>query len=121
MSFGKEQMAELMRLLIGEPEVQELFSYDELPSIDDRAAVDIDKKKLKVQELLAACARLDETVNETTTKTKKQLAGELALRKRLVKAQETLAELQARKERTRKRQKTLTENEKWKKAPKDAW
>ncbi len=58
MNFGKEQMVELMQLLIDKPEVQELFSYNESPSIDDIAAVHIDK-------LRAACARLDETVYPT--------------------------------------------------------
>ena len=90
MNFGKEQMVELIQMLIGEPEVQALFSMDEIPSIDDRAAANIDKAELKVQELRVVCARMDEIVDtsKTKTKTETQLAGELVARTRLVKAEE---------------------------------
>ncbi len=49
-------MVELIQLLIDKPEVQALSShgYDEIPSIDDRAAANIDKAELKVQELLSS-------------------------------------------------------------------
>ena len=126
-NFGKEQMVELIQLLIDEPEVQALFSYDEIPSIDDRVAANVDKAELKVQELLVVCARLDEIVDKTKTKTKTktetQRAGERVARTRLVKAKQTLVKLQAIQERPRKRQKTLsiTETEKWAAVPDDAW
>ena len=68
-NFGKEQMVELIQLLIDKPDVQALFSYDEIPSIDDRVAANIDKAERKVQELLVVCARLDEIVDKTKTKT----------------------------------------------------
>ena len=120
-------MVELIQLLIDEPEVQALFSYDEIPSIDDRVAANIDKAERKVQELLVVCARLDEIVDKTKTKTKTetQRAGELVAQTRLVKAKQTLVlvKLQAIQERPRKRQKTLslTETEKWAAVPGDAW
>ena len=118
-------MVELIQLLIDKPEVQALFSMDEIPSIDDRVAANIDKAELKVQELLVVCARLDEIVDKTKTKTKTetQRAGELVAQTRLVKAKQTLVKLQAIQERPRKRQKTLslTETEKWAAVPGDAW
>ncbi len=91
---------------------------------NDRAAANIDKAELKVQERLVVCACLDEIVDKTKTKTKTetQRAGELVARTRLVKAKQTLVKLQAIQERPRKRQKTLrlTETEKWAAVPGDA-
>ena len=60
LSFGKEQILELLKLLIGNPDVQKLFSYDDLPSIKDRTLVDIEKKQRKIQSLQVACDRLYE-------------------------------------------------------------
>ncbi len=120
-------MVELIQLLIDEPEVQALFSYDEFSFINDGVAANIDKAELKVQELLVVCARLDEIVDKTKTKTKTktetQRAGERVVRTRLVKAKQTLVKLQAIQERPHKRQKTLsiTEPEKWAAVPDDAW
>jgi hypothetical protein len=123
MNVGKKQMVELIQLLIDKPEVQALFSMDEFFFINDRAAANIDKAELKVQELRVVCARLDEIVDtsKTKTKTEAQRAGELVAQTRLVKAKQTLVKLQATQERPRKRQKTLVETEKWAVVPGDAW
>ncbi len=43
MNFGKEQMVELIQLLIDEPEVQDLFSYDESVFIDEKITANINK------------------------------------------------------------------------------
>ncbi len=86
MNFGKEQIIKLIQLLINTPNIQKLFSYDEFFFVDDRAAANIDKAELKVQELLVVCARLDEIVDKTKTKTETQRAGELVARTCLVKA-----------------------------------
>ncbi len=90
-------------MLIGKPEVQELFSHDELFFINDGAASNIDKAEPNVQERLVVCTRLDEIVDKTKTKTKPktetQRAGERVARTCLVKAKQTLVKLQAIQER----------------------
>ena len=116
-------MIELMQLLIDKPEVQALFSHDEFFFINDRTAANIDKAEPKVQELRVVCARMDEIVDtsKTKTNTETQRAGKLVAQTRLAKVKQTLVKLQATQERPRKRQKTLAETEKWAAVPADAW
>ena len=59
-------------VLIREKEVQDLFSYSDVPfSVNDRSVADITKKKIKIQELQNAYDRVDPT-DKTNRKNKEQ-------------------------------------------------
>ena len=51
MSFGEEQITEFIKMLSGEKGVQDLFSFDMVPTADDMSAANIDKTMCKIQEL----------------------------------------------------------------------
>ena len=70
MSFGEEQIIEFMKMLSGEKEVQDLFSYDKVPTAEDRSAVNIDKKQRKIQELQNAYDRTENAAKRTVQQAK---------------------------------------------------
>ena len=70
MSFGEEQITEFIKMLSGEKGVQDLFSFDMVPTADDMSAANIDKKMCKIQELQRVYDRTENLVKKTVQQNK---------------------------------------------------
>ena len=70
MSFGEEQITEFIKMLSGEKGVQDLFSFDMVPTADDMSAANIDKTMCKIQELQRVYDRTENLVKKTVQQNK---------------------------------------------------
>ena len=124
MDFGPEQICELIQRMIVLPEVQALFSYELIPSLDTRNLVDIVKTQHQIQGLqttlqqptLVLTANVESKYREQLSKQQSKLAE---LQDTLRKRKRQSSNDDDHRQRPYKQQKTT--DDKWKTIPRAAW